>query len=141
MPISIIVTPGKAQFRAILDSYTAKPDPDCQGCAPPGSAVAGAPAMPTPTTYARTMAHKAQDKWLNGPGGHYAALVAVEEVVAEVGERCAVESEVGVCQFNDDGARCAHSACAAKRVIARRIRTLFAPAAPPDGTATPTEGK
>lgn len=28
MAITIIVTPGKAQFRAILDSYTAKPDPD-----------------------------------------------------------------------------------------------------------------
>lgn len=28
MPISIIATPGKAQFRAILDSYAAKPDPD-----------------------------------------------------------------------------------------------------------------
>lgn len=28
MAITIIVTPGPPQFRAILDSYTAKPDPD-----------------------------------------------------------------------------------------------------------------
>lgn len=40
-------------------------------------------------SYAREMAHKAQDRWLNGPGGHAEALEAVEAVINEVIERCA----------------------------------------------------
>jgi hypothetical protein len=35
-------------------------------------------------TYARKMAHRAQDRWLNGPGGHAAALEAVELTINEV---------------------------------------------------------
>lgn len=40
-------------------------------------------------TFARAMAHRAQDRWLNGSGGHAEALEAVEATIGEVVEACA----------------------------------------------------
>lgn len=51
------------------------------------------------TTYARKMAHKAQDGWLNGPGGHAHALEVVEVVINEVIKRC--EEVLGPCGHTD----------------------------------------
>jgi hypothetical protein len=45
------------------------------------------------SSFAREMAHKAQDRWLNGPGGHAEALEAVEAVVSEVLETCARDAQ------------------------------------------------
>ena len=69
-------------------------------------------------TYARKMAHDAQNRWLNGPGGHAHALESVEAVVLEVIERCAKEALT--CAFP----RCGDSECVAEQAAADRIRAL-----------------
>lgn len=71
-------------------------------------------------TYEREMAHKAQDRWLNGDGGHSAALEAVEAVVAEVIERCAKEAERESCRAKG----CVHEACVVLNAAASDIRAL-----------------
>lgn len=72
-------------------------------------------------TYARKMAHEAQDRWLNNGGGHAVALESVETTIKEVIERCAKEADAGGCACG--GQRCMHD-MDARRTIAARIRAL-----------------
>ncbi len=44
-------------------------------------------------TYVDHKAHEAQDRWLNGPGGHAEALESVKITIAEVIEACANEAD------------------------------------------------
>lgn len=61
------------------------------------------------------------------PGGH-GDVGEIERAILHVIERCAEKAEQGVCQFGDDDTvRCAHTACAVKRVTGRRVRALAAP--------------
>lgn len=80
-------------------------------------------------TYAREMA-------LELATAGFGAPQPIEHIIALVVERCAQEAEAGVCTFNDEGAKCAHTACAVKRVTSRRIRALAASPAPHPAAAT-----
>jgi hypothetical protein len=70
-------------------------------------------------TYARMKAHEAQNRWLNGPGGHAAALEAVEAVINEVIEQCAPEAEPAC------GETCFHPDHDGSRMSAARIRAVL----------------
>ncbi len=51
--------------------------------------------------YARKKAHEAQNRWLNGPGGHVHALESVEVIIRQVIEDCARECD-GLREANGD---------------------------------------
>ncbi len=80
-----------------------------------GTMGTGSPFPDPVTDYAMKKAHEAQNRWLNGSGGHAHALAAVH---------------VTICQVIEDCARIADERCHAKvchQDTAARIRSLLSP--------------